>query len=269
MSSTNQFSAALRLAQPQQVVADIVTFLRQRWQQTALQTAVIAVSGGIDSALALTLLSQALPQEKIFPILLPYGKQDMTDAWTIIEHLQIPRLQCRLINIQSAVNALAESLQVPATDQLRLGNVMARLRMIALYDWAKLRQALVVGTENKSEHHLGYFTRFGDAASDIEPLIDLYKTQVRQLAEFLQLPAVFLQKAPSAGLWAEQSDEGELGFTYELADQVLLAAVERKMKAVEIKKTLSNYSPTDIDRVLEQVKKMAFKLELPYLRNSN
>ena len=124
------------------------------------------------------------------------------------------------MNIGKAVDELAATLGA-ADDQLRLGNIMARVRMICLYDLAKQLDALVCGTENKSEKYLGYFTRFGDEASDIEPIMHLYKTEVYELAKHLGIPGAIVAKPPSADLWSEQTDERELGFSYKEADQVL------------------------------------------------
>ena len=132
---------------------------------------------------------------------------------------------------------------------------MARVRMIAVFDLAKQLDALVCGTENKSEKYLGYFTRFGDEASDIEPIQHLYKTQVKVLARQLQLPPVFLQKAPSAGLWADQTDEKELGFSYEQADQVLVELIdgEQSDPTAEIK-----------EKVKQRIISQEFKRQAPY-----
>jgi NAD+ synthase len=139
--------------------------------------------------------------------------------------------------------------------------------MIAIFDFAKLKNALVVGTENKSEHYLGYFTRFGDEASDVEPLLTLYKTQVRQLAQELNLPEVFLQKAPSAGLWPGQSDEVELGFSYELADQVLSYLIDQNKSETEIKALFAKTTPEKklaVAQILNHIKQVSFKQQVPY-----
>jgi len=215
---------------PAQISA-VVLFLQKIFANTSKHSAVIAVSGGIDSALSLSLLALALPKEQIWPMLLPYEHQDMTDALAILDFWQIPPQNRKILNITSMVDAATTSLQIGENDHLRKGNVMARIRMMAIFDFAKLNNALVVGTENKSEYYLGYFTRFGDAASDVEPLLTLYKTQVRQLAKELKLPEVFLQKTPSADLWSGQSDEAELGFSYELADQVLSYLIDQNKSA--------------------------------------
>jgi len=245
----------------------IVAFLQQTFTEQGFDKAVIAVSGGIDSALALTLLARALPAEQIFPLLLPYGEQNMADAQTIIDFNHIPADKVQTFNIQAlADQALATAGEENGTiDQLRLGNMMARLRMIFIFDQAKKKRALVIGTENKSEHLLAYYTRYGDEASDLEPLAHLYKTEVRALAKALDLPAVFLDKAPSAGLWAGQSDEAELGFSYELADRVLVAR-ESGLSEAEI--LASNKFATDdqqaIKAIFQRLKAVEFKSRVPY-----
>lgn len=132
---------------------------------------------------------------------------------------------------------------------------MARTRMICVFDTAKELDALVCGTENKSEHYLGYFTRFGDAASDIEPISTLYKTQVRMAAVDLGIPEVFLTKAPSAGLWENQTDEGEMGFTYEDADRAL---------AVLLGESTEEVDQNLLKKVDTVVKAQEFKRMVPY-----
>jgi NAD+ synthase len=127
--------------------------------------------------------------------------------------------------------------------------------MIVVFDTAKRLDALVCGTENKSEHYLGYFTRFGDSASDIEPICNLYKTQVRELVVALGLPKVFLEKAPSAGLWAGQTDEQEMGFSYEDADRAL---------AILLGESSEQIDPTTLSKVKKVMTAQAFKLEVPY-----
>jgi len=239
-------------------------FLQDTFAKNNKKNAVIAVSGGIDSALSLSLLVQALPKKQIWPILLPYGRQDMSDAETILDFWQIPAENRKILNISSIVDAIDKSLLIDDTDKLRKGNVMARVRMIAVFDYAKSKDALVVGTENKSEYYLGYFTRFGDEASDIEPLINLYKTQVRQMARELNLPEIFLEKKPSADLWLDQSDEQELGFSYELADQVLADLIDQKIPSVEIPALFVKEKQDEVVKILARIQGMVFKREVPY-----
>jgi NAD+ synthase len=151
-----------------------ITFLKRTFDKQGVANAVIAVSGGIDSAVSLSLLTQTLSPSHVFPILLPYKNQNMDDAQAICAWNKIPT-QWHICNIEKPVQEIA-ALTAIAEDDL-LGNVMARVRMILVYDFAKKHNALVCGTENKSEHYLGYFTRFGDAASDVEPIASFYKTE--------------------------------------------------------------------------------------------
>ncbi len=145
-------------------------------------------------------------------------------------------------------------------EKVRVGNIMARIRMILLYDLAKKHNALVCGTENKSEFLLGYFTRFGDEASDFEPIQHLYKTQVFQLASFLNVPKNIIQQVPTAGLWRNQTDEKEFGFTYKEADQVLFYYYDQKLKLEEIKGMGFKNAATIINFAL----KNSYKHRTPY-----
>ncbi len=149
-------------------------------------------------------------------------------------------------------------------NRVRLGNIMARIRMIILFDLAKKHNGLVAGTENKSEFLLGYFTRHGDEASDFEPIQHLYKTQVVQLAKYLQIPKTIIDKTPTAGLWEGQSDEGEFGFSYKEADNVLYLYFEKKMSVSEISKKGFQAAK----KIISWVDKNSFKHKLPYKLNS-
>lgn len=210
--------------------------------------AVIAVSGGVDSAVALTLLTRALGAERVTPVLLPYGKQDMKDAKIVVEKNGLMHKLIE-VDIKQMVDVIQGQLKID--DEKRLGNVMARARMMVIFDLAKKLGALVCGTENKSEHYLGYFTRFGDAASDVEPISSLYKTEVWEMAKELGLPEIFYTKAPSAGLWQGQTDESEMGFSYEVADKVLQGQTE-------------GIDPKVVAKVQQMVEQNAFKREVPY-----
>ena len=254
-------SAPLKLTNPAKEVDKIIDFIRQTYTTAKKQQAVIAVSGGIDSALSLTLTVKALGAEHVFPLFLPYGKQLTHDSEILAAWNEIPTDNCQTINIRSMVDEIAKSLAV--TDELSLGNIMARVRMIVVYEQARQRGALVVGTENKSEKYLGYFTRFGDEASDLEPLQHLYKTQVRLVVQHLGLPKLFLDKAPTAGLWQGQTDEDELGFSYEVTDRVLVELIDKKVAAADIR--IEGVESTRIRQVIERVASQRFKLEVPYL----
>jgi NAD+ synthase len=253
---------SLLLPNPKIEIDRIVAFISTTFSQQKITNAIIAVSGGIDSALSLTLLAKALPKEHIFPLLLPYGKQITDDALFICHYNNIPRSNIEIVDITDIVELVAKRLSLESNDKVRKGNIMARIRMIMIYDLAKQKQALVCGTENKSEYYLGYFTRFGDEASDLEPIRHLYKTQVRQLAQHLNLPKSIINKAPSAGLWDNQTEETELGFSYEIADQAMEQHIDQKKKAEVI--SIEGIKVETIQKVIEQIKSRNFKHRVPY-----
>ncbi|MBI4096134.1 MAG: NAD+ synthase [Candidatus Levybacteria bacterium] len=251
-------------ANPEKIAQSLVKFLRETFKKTGLSYAVIGLSGGVDSSLSLTLTVRALGQNKVFPILLPYGKlndQGVTDALEVIEALNIPKEHIIKFNIKTPVDEIAKI--DPRIDMIRKGNIMARTRMTLLFDQAKKRKALVVGTENKSECLLGYFTRFGDEASDIEPLHNLYKTQVYQLAKFMNLPKSVLTKQPTAGLWENQTDENEFGFTYKDADKILYCYFDQKLSEEQI--IAKGLTRTIVEKVLQFARKNNFKHNLPFV----
>lgn len=256
-------------SKPTKWLTEIVTFIESTFAKHGKSRAVIAVSGGIDSAVAVSLLVNALGAKAVTGLLLPFRDQDMRDGRTILNYLGVPTAQQITVPITPIVKAATGAVELPittATDKLtrvRLGNFMARARMMVAYDYARKLNALVCGTENKSEHYLGYFTRFGDAASDIEPISSLYKTQVRELAELLDLPPIFLTKAPSAGLWSGQTDARELGFSYEQADQVLYGLIDLKLSPEKIAKQ-TGLNLKLVTKVADQVAASAFKLQVPY-----
>lgn len=230
-------------------IEQIVGWLKEVYSD---KPAVIAVSGGVDSAVALTLLTRALGKERVTPVSLPYADQDTADAKEIIEWNGLTDKMVE-INIESSVDLIAKMVE-SENESMRKGNIMARTRMIVVFDLAKKLGALVCGTENKSEHYLGYFTRFGDSASDVEPIAGLYKTEVWEMAKILGIPEIFYTKEPSAGLWEGQTDETEMGFSYKDADRVLKGETE------EIDREI-------VAKVQKMVKANQFKLEVPYIMN--
>ncbi|MEK7140944.1 MAG: NAD+ synthase [Patescibacteria group bacterium] len=240
----------------------LVRFLKTSFEAVGFQHTVIALSGGVDSSTSAALAVMALGKNNVYPLLLPYGKlngQGVADARLVIQTLGVPEDNVTEKNIQPFVDPIIAT--DPSMDRLRRGNVMARVRMILLYDSAKKYNALVVGTENKTEHLLGYFTRFGDEASDIEPLRNLYKTQVYALARYLNLPEIILTKAPSAGLWGGQTDEGEFGFTYKEADEILRMVVDEKKSMEEI--VAMGIERSVVEKVVKRMKDNAYKHHLP------
>lgn len=245
-------------------IANLTSFLKNVFAKANFSRAVIALSGGVDSSTSCALVVKALGVKNVYPLLLPYGNlntQGTKDAWLVIDALGIRKEHVSEINIRPQVDSL---LSLDASmDNVRRGNIMARVRMIITYDCAKKRSALVVGTENKTEHLLGYFTRFGDEASDVEPLRNLYKTQVYELAKFLKLPENILTKSPTAGLWQGQTDEGEFGFTYKEADEILPLIVDKRLAVADL--VAKGYDRTTVEKVVARMKANNFKHHLPLI----
>jgi len=247
---------------------NIIAWIQQTVRTAGFTGLVIGVSGGVDSAVSTALAVRAIGEKNIYPVLLPYGKlhnHSVRDAKKLVTQLQIPKKQITIIDITKAVDTIwvsaAHSNIVPDLSSVRKGNIMARVRMIYLFDLAKKLNALVCGTENKTEHYLGYFTRYGDSASDIEPIQGLYKTQVWQMATYVKIPESIITKAPTAGLWEEQTDEKELGFLYKEADEVLFWYFDKKLSAGEIIE--KGIVKETVEKVLERVRKNEFKQLMP------
>jgi len=240
---------------PEQEVERIIAFIKQSFATAGFTDAVIGLSGGVDSAVSCVLAVRALGLEHVHPILLPYGPlntRGVIDAMELVEKIKIPMMRVSRIDIKPAVDQMVRI--DPFMDRVRKGNIMARVRMTYLFDAAKKHRALVMGTENKSEHELGYFTRFGDEASDVEPILHLYKTEVYELAKYLEIPESIITKPPSADLWPEQTDEGELGFSYQEADEILMHISDNKQSI------LNNEEKNNLTRLVEQrVKQSEFK----------
>lgn len=250
-----------------QEAKSISQFIKKTISSRGFRKAIIATSGGIDSATSLFLTSRALGAENVYSLMLPYGNlhsHGVQDARLAVTAANIPSRNVETVDIQEMVDTFKKQLQLKngkTLDAIRIGNIMARCRMIILYDRAKKHTGLVVGTENKSEHYLSYFTRFGDEASDIEPIKHLYKTQVYQMAKYLNVPDSIVTKAPTAGLWPGQTDEGQFGFTYALADQILHGLYDKKYSVVQL--TKQGFKKKDIEKIKTWVETNWFKHELP------
>lgn len=248
---------------PAETADKLINFIKITLQKTGFSRLVVGLSGGIDSATSLALGVEAAGVNNIYAGIFPYGelnKEGTADAKLIADKFQIPPENVVLTDIKP----LADPILVtdPSMSRLRRGNIMVRTRMVLLYDLAKRNDALVLGTENKTENLLGYFTRFGDEASDLEPLINLYKTQVKKLAKYLGVPDKIITKTPTAGMWPGQTDEGELGFTYEEADKILHFYCDKKNKKEEIIKV--GFAPETVEKVIKRLNENSFKHGLPY-----
>ena len=221
--------------------------------------AVINLSGGIDSALSCYLAAEALGPENVLAIRLPYR----TSSQESLDHAQLvidaTGVQSITFEISDMVDPLLK--RFPEMDSVRRGNIMARSRMIVLYDQSVAFQGLAVGTGNKTEILLGYTTLFGDSACALNPLGDLYKTQIRQLSIALSVPEVIVQKPPTADLWQGQTDEGELGFTYADADKLLYLLVDQRYSPADCIE--AGFSEPFVRKVVEKVRRNQFKRILP------
>lgn len=236
-------------------------FLRDETRKADRRRLIVGLSGGIDSAVAAALGCRALGPEYLLCVLLPYrtsSPESLADAGLVVERLGVESVT---VDITPMVDAYFAG--VPEADPVRRGNKMARERMSILYDLSSVRGALVLGTSNKTEILLGYGTLHGDMASAINPLGDLYKTQVRQLAAFLGVPEPIRNKPPSADLWPGQSDEGELGLQYETADRILQLVVDRRWSREAV--VAAGFATDLVDRVRERVRATQFKRRPPLI----
>ena len=238
----------------------IVDFLKKTFAEQKINKAIIGLSGGLDSTVCLFFLKEALPLKNIFAYHLPYNKENKIVAQTL-KKLSFPQENFQIILIKTVVDQFKHLTgNHLAINHLRIGNIISRTRMIILFDQAKKYNALVCGTENRSEHLLGYFTRFGDSASDIEPIQHLYKTQVLELAKYLGIFKEIINQSPTAGLWPGQTDEDDFGFTYQEADQVLHLYFDEKLTLGKIiKKGYKN-----ADKIIKLVEANKFKSKTPY-----
>jgi NAD+ synthase len=234
-------------------------FIADAVATTGASGVVVGLSGGVDSALATALAVPALGVDRVHALFLPHGASSTgskADAAAVAVDLG---LELETIDITGLVNPYFDAAE-PDADRLRRGNFMARVRMAVLFDHAKKHRALVLGTSNKSEILLGYSTIFGDNASSINPLGDLYKTQVLSLARDLGLPESVIAKPPTADLWPEQTDEGELGFSYALADEILYLMFDRGLTPDQVIER--GYDTDIVERIRDLEARNRFKRRL-------
>lgn len=209
----------------------IVNFIRDYVKQAGFDGAVLGLSGGIDSCLVAALACEAIGPEKVLGIMMPVDAEkdsvNIADAKDLAKKLGMKHELFELKRAVAAYDALS-------LDRLALGNLTARLRMVTWYARANQENRIVLGTGNKSELMVGYFTKYGDGGSDMLPIGEFYKTNVWDLSNHIGLPEKIVKKAPSAGLWPGQTDEGELGITYRELDSILYLKLEKGLSEEDI-----------------------------------
>jgi NAD+ synthase len=260
---TAESPAPLPEVDAQQTVEVITGFIASQLEQTGFSRLVVGLSGGVDSSTVAYLAVRAAGADNVLGLLMPYrtsSPESQTDAAAVVE-----ALGCRSerVDISPMVDPMLELIG-PSDDpalRVRRGNVMARQRMIVLYDRSAGFDALVCGTSNKTEALLGYGTLFGDMAAAIQPIGDLYKSQLRAVATCLGVPPQIVAKPPSADLWPGQTDEGELGASYDDLDRILFALVDRRWTVDRCVR--AGLEPRLVQRVADAVARMEFKRQLP------
>jgi NAD+ synthase len=239
----------------------LVNFIRSEVRKVGVEKVVLGLSGGVDSSVSAGLAALALGPTNVLGVMLPYktsSAESLSDALAVAEATGI---ETTTVEITAQIDAYFES--DPDASSLRRGNKMARERMTILYDHSAAQQALVLGTSNKTELLLGYGTVHGDMASAINPIGDLYKTQVWGLAEHLELPESVISKAPSADLWEGQTDEQELGFGYREVDALLYAIIDERCTDADLVE--GEFDPEFVARVRALVQGSQFKRRLPVI----
>jgi len=243
------------------VTAILTRFIRAEIRRAGFQRAVMGLSGGIDSSVVTFLAARALGPENVLAVTMPY--KTSSDATRRDAQAVIAGLGVRTVEVPISGSIDAYFAQFPDAARLRLANKCARERMTVLYDQSAAFNALVLGTSNKSELLLGYGTQFGDMASAINPIGDLYKTQLRQLAAHLEVPQEILDKQPTGDLWEGQTDEGELGFSYAEVDRLLVLMVDRRWQPAQLVR--AGFATTFVEQVARLVRRNHYKRRLPII----
>ena len=258
--TTELFELPAELAIDTSVARRVIgQFIRGQLRQAGFERLVLGLSGGIDSALVAYLSAEAIGPEQVLCVLMPYrtsSEASVTDARSVVDALGAPS---ELVDISPMVDGYFAA--DPDAPPLRRGNFMARQRMAVLYDRSVTWGGLVVGTGNKTESLIGYTTLFGDSACAFNPIGDLYKSQVRQVAQDIGVPEAIIRKAPSADLWPGQTDETEAGFSYPELDRLLFWRIDKRRSIEEME--AMGFDRPIVERVDRMVAGAEFKRQVP------
>ena len=240
---------------------DIVKFIQSKVSEAKTDGILVGLSGGIDSTLIAYLACEAVGKENVFGIIMPSTTTPTEDKIHGISIAQGLGIDYKEIAIDSILNEFLFMTQLEE-DNLAIGNLKARIRMSIIYFYANQKKYLVSGTGNKSEILIGYFTKHGDGACDIEPIGDLYKTDVFKLSRYMGVPEDIIEKPPRAGLWNNQTDEAEIGMSYDLIDQILYQYCEKSKKDKEISEMLE-IPVDDVDMIIDKINRNKHKSKVP------
>ena len=240
----------------------ICSFIKDKIFESKSNGLIIGLSGGIDSSVVAYLCVDAIGSEKILGLILPSKttlNEDIKDAISIAENLNI---KYKILNIDNLIEPFPKICPECSESNLANGNLKARIRMMILYYHSNAMNCIVAGTGNKTELLVGYFTKYGDGGVDILPIGELYKTHVREFANYLGVPQKIIEKAPTAGLWTGQTDEDELGIKYEVLDKILYLMVDKKLNIEDVSKELK-ISEDEISRIKMMINNSKHKLSSP------
>lgn len=240
---------------------NITEFVQNKVSEANADGLVVGLSGGIDSTVAAFLACEAVGKENVFGVVLPSTTTPTEDKLHGTTIAQLLGINYKEMAIDSILNEFLSVAQLEE-DILAIGNLKARIRMSIIYFYANSKNYLVCGTGNKSEISIGYFTKHGDGACDIEPIGDLYKTDVYELAKYLEIPQEIIDKPPRAGLWNNQTDEDEIGMTYKLLDKILYQFIEKEIDADSIAKEL-DIEVNEVNDIINRVERNQHKTQVP------
>lgn len=252
----------------EQTKKDIINFIKNKVDEANASGIVIGLSGGIDSTLTAFLATEAIGKDKVFGLVMPSTTTPTEDKVHGTYLAKLLGIDYKEIAIDSILNEFLKlSGDNKNPNELAIGNLKARIRMAMIYYFANEKNYIVGGTGNKSEILIGYFTKYGDGACDLEPIGDLYKTEVRELARYMNIPEEIISKPPRAGLWNNQTDEEEIGMEYHTLDRILYLSIDKNKDTDYIAKELE-IPVQEVNDILTKVKNNEHKTKIPPTPNT-